>query len=211
MEGRIAIIEKGLYGLKSSRAQWHAHFAKTLYTLGFNPTHFEPDVWYKLREDKKGYDYISTYVDDFFITAKDPWVYMKALQERYTIKNPSIPNYYLGANDIGSIESNWYITAKQYIQEPIKQIESRLNIVLREERTPMMTKDHPEDDTTPFLHTHLHREYQALIGMLQWVITISRADICHATYSLSRFSAAPRERHLSRVLHVWGTLRSIKN
>jgi len=38
MEGRIANIKKGLYGLKSSGAQWHAHFAKTLYTLGFNPT-----------------------------------------------------------------------------------------------------------------------------------------------------------------------------
>jgi len=71
MEGRIAIIKKGLYGLKSSGAQWHAHFAKTLYTLGFNPTRFDPDVWYKLREDNKGYDYISTYVDDFLITAKD--------------------------------------------------------------------------------------------------------------------------------------------
>jgi hypothetical protein len=72
MEGRIAIIEKGLYGLKSSRAQWHAHFAKTLYTFGFNPTRLNPDVWYKLREESKGYDYISTYVDDYLITAKDP-------------------------------------------------------------------------------------------------------------------------------------------
>ena len=42
-----------------------------LYKLGFNPTRFDPDVWYKLREDSKGYDYISTYVDDFLITAKD--------------------------------------------------------------------------------------------------------------------------------------------
>ena len=75
----------------------------------------------------------------------------------------------------------------------------------------MATKDHPEEDCSPLLDSYHHREYQALIGMLQWVITISRADICHATYSLSRFSVAPRERHLSRVLHVWGTLRSIKN
>jgi hypothetical protein len=47
----------------------------------------------------------------------------------------------------------------------------------------MVNKDHPEDDTTPFLDTHLHWEYQALIGMLQWVLMISRADIYFATSS----------------------------
>ncbi len=30
LEGRIAIIKKSLYGLKSSGARWHAHFAKSL-------------------------------------------------------------------------------------------------------------------------------------------------------------------------------------
>jgi hypothetical protein len=60
-----------------------------------------------------------------------------------------------------------------------------------------MTKDHPEDDTTLFLDAYLHQEYQALIEMLQWVVTISRAEICFATSSLSQFFAAPREGHLS--------------
>jgi hypothetical protein len=30
LEGRIAILKKALYGLKSSGNRWHAHFAKTL-------------------------------------------------------------------------------------------------------------------------------------------------------------------------------------
>jgi hypothetical protein len=72
LEGRIAIIKKSLYGLKSSGAQWHAHFAKTLYMMGFQPTRFDNGVWIKERIDGSGYDYISTYVDDFLITAKDP-------------------------------------------------------------------------------------------------------------------------------------------
>ncbi len=92
LEGRIAIIKKSLYGLKSSGAQWHAHFAMTLHTLGFSPTRFDNDVWIKLREDGTGYDYISTYVDDFLITAKDPWYYMKQLQEVYLIKEPKTPD-----------------------------------------------------------------------------------------------------------------------
>jgi hypothetical protein len=46
------------------------------------------------RDDNKGYDYISTYVDDFLITAKDPDVYINYLQTIYTINNPTIPDYY---------------------------------------------------------------------------------------------------------------------
>jgi hypothetical protein len=76
---------------------------------------------------------------------------MKALQEIYIIKNPSIPDYYLGANYVGNVESNWYMTAKQYILESIKHIEILLNITLRKERTPMATKDNPEEDCSPLL------------------------------------------------------------
>jgi hypothetical protein len=50
---------------------------------------------------------------------------MKALQEKiYTIKNPFMPDYYLGANYIGNVESNWYITTMQNILESIKHIET---------------------------------------------------------------------------------------
>lgn len=173
------------------------HFAKTLHSVGFNPTGFNPDFWYTLRDDKKRYDYISTYVDDFLITAKDPDIYMKALQKIYTIKISTIPDYYLGTNYIGSVDTNWCITAKQYILESINQIKTRLSIQLRKEWTHRRLKTTLKMDTTLFLDTYLHQEYQALIEMLQWVVTISRAEICFATSSLSQFFAAPREGHLS--------------
>ena len=37
------------------------------------PTRYDQDVWYRLRDDGEGYDYISTYVDDFMIMAKDTY------------------------------------------------------------------------------------------------------------------------------------------
>jgi hypothetical protein len=77
LEGRIAILKKALYGLKSSGNRWHAHFAKTLYNLGFEPTRCDNDVWIKMRSDESCYDYICTYVDDFLIVAKDAWYYMR--------------------------------------------------------------------------------------------------------------------------------------
>ncbi len=81
MSALSILVCSQLYGLKSSGAQWHAHFATTLYSLGFTPTRFDPNVWIKRRNDGKGYDYISTFVDDFLILAKEPKNYMDQLQE----------------------------------------------------------------------------------------------------------------------------------
>ncbi len=80
LEGRITIIVKSLYGLKSSGAQWHAHFTATLGSLGFQIMIFDEDVWIRMRDDGTGYDSISTYVDDALITVKKSWQYMKQLQ-----------------------------------------------------------------------------------------------------------------------------------
>jgi len=50
-----------------------------LYNMGFSPTHYDPNIWIKLREDMSGCDNISMNVDDFMITAKSAWPYMKEL------------------------------------------------------------------------------------------------------------------------------------
>ncbi len=36
----------------------------------------------------------------------------------------------------------------------------------------MKTSDHPETDATPLLDNIMHTEYQSLIGMLQWAVTL---------------------------------------
>ena len=119
MEGRIAIVDKGLYGLKSSGNRWHANFAQTLYGMGFIPSRYDQDVWLRKREDESGYDYISTYVDDFMITAKDPWRFMTQLQKIYKIKDPTHPEVYLGALYTGSPSTNWTVSSQRYIKEAI--------------------------------------------------------------------------------------------
>jgi hypothetical protein len=208
LEGRIAIVRKGLYGLKTSGNCWHAHFAATLYRMGFTPTRFDPNVWMKRREDSSGYDYISTYVDDFLITAKDPWPYMEHLQSVYKIKNPEEkPSNYLGATYSGSPEEYWTINCKAYIKEALVAIERMHNESLREEKTPVATSDHPEEDESPLLNNQLHRQYQSMIGMAQWLVTLGRIDVCYAVSSLRRFCAAPREGHYKRVLRLWGYLK----
>lgn len=178
LEGRIAILKKALYGLKSSGNHWHAHFAKTLYNLGFEPTRCDNDVRIKLRQDAAGYDYVCTYVDDFLIVAKDAWYYMRELQKVYMIKGPKHPDLYLGALHTGNPKTNWTITAESYIIEAIEQIERRPGMKICKEKLPMKPGDHPEEDESTTLDNEHHRLYPSMIGMLQWTVSIGRINIC---------------------------------
>jgi len=133
----------------------------------------------------EGYDYVSTYVDDFLITAEDPWPYMKQLQEVYKIKDPDSPTTYLGALYTRDPSGNWTINCKNYIQAALTQVQQMIGCEIREERTPCATADHPEEGQSEILCNKQHREYQSMAGMAQWLTTLGRLDICYVASSLS--------------------------
>ena len=56
------IIDKGLYGLKSSSARFHEHLSAKLRSMGFRPSKADHDLWLRPKDDH--YEYIATYVDD---------------------------------------------------------------------------------------------------------------------------------------------------
>jgi len=45
-KGKVVVIVKALYGLKSSGAAWRAHFAQVLHDLGYQSSLADPDVWF---------------------------------------------------------------------------------------------------------------------------------------------------------------------
>ena len=46
VQGKRLIIDKSLYGLKSSAARFHEHQSVTLKKMGYRPTKADPDLWY---------------------------------------------------------------------------------------------------------------------------------------------------------------------
>jgi hypothetical protein len=74
---------------------------------------------------------------------------------------------------------------------------------------PMTSGDHPELDDV--LNDDRHKKYQMLIGMLNWIVTIGELDLCHATLSLARFTACPRQGHLERAKQEFGYLKKRPN
>ena len=44
-EGHILLVEKALYGLRTSGVRWHERLADCLRGMGFFPCEAEPDIW----------------------------------------------------------------------------------------------------------------------------------------------------------------------
>ena len=78
LEGHTLVIDKALYGLKSSGLRWHEKFSDTLRDMGFYISKGDPDVW--MRKNGDIWEYIAVYVDDLAIAARDP----KSICERLT-------------------------------------------------------------------------------------------------------------------------------
>ena len=70
LEGHTLVIDKALYGLKSSGLRWHQRLVDVLRDMGFPMSKADPDVW--MRQNKNIWEYIAVYVDDLAIAAKDP-------------------------------------------------------------------------------------------------------------------------------------------
>jgi hypothetical protein len=67
LEGHILVINKALYGLRSSGLRWHERFADTLRDLGFTASKADSDVW--IQANGRVYKYIAVWVDNIAVAA----------------------------------------------------------------------------------------------------------------------------------------------
>jgi hypothetical protein len=83
------IIDKSLYGLKTSAARLHEHLSESLLRLGCKTTKHDPDLW--MVDKSSHYEYLAKYVDDILIWGKDSMEVIKPLEETYIFKSVGIP------------------------------------------------------------------------------------------------------------------------
>jgi hypothetical protein len=101
-EGRVDIITRALYGLRSSGKAWRDHMAATLRDHGYTSCQADPHVWMRPKTEAKGFrywSYIMVYTDDILVVDHDTKTVMEYLALRYTLK-PGImkePGTYLVA------------------------------------------------------------------------------------------------------------------
>jgi hypothetical protein len=78
---KISLIDKSVYGLKSSAARFHEHLGESFLRSGFKKTKHDHDLWMVGRSSH--YEYLATYVDAILILSKDPMAVIKPLEKTY--------------------------------------------------------------------------------------------------------------------------------
>jgi hypothetical protein len=152
--GKNLIIDKSLYGLKTSAARFHEHLSESVLRLGFKKNKHDPDLW--MVDKSSHHEYLDTYADDILIWSKDPIAVIKSLEKTYILKSVGIPKYYLGVN-VESLGEAWNnqglgldLSEKTYIQNVIPKFEGLFGKEFKSIKTPMSEGYHPEVDDAPY-------------------------------------------------------------
>jgi hypothetical protein len=101
-KGKVLVITRALYGLKSSGASWRSTLVTTLRGLGFEETYADPDTWRRKATRNDGteyYELLLVYVDDILLVSHDPGTTLRVIGTYYELKEGSLgpPDTYLGA------------------------------------------------------------------------------------------------------------------
>ena len=212
LEGKRLIIDKSLYGLKSSAARFHEHLSVKLRKMGFRPSKADPDLW--IRKLFNGtYDYIARFVDDVIAFSKKPMEIMEELKKNYVMKGVGKPEYYLGG-DVVDLHQDWErenvttaFSARTYIENCIPKLAQMCGKErFHSHSTPFSDTYHPELDVSPLCDTKTISKYKSLIGSANWIITLGRFDIAYTVSTLSRYTMAPREGHFKAMERLFGYL-----
>ena len=177
--------------------------------MGFSPSKADTDLW--LKDCETHYEYIARYVDDILIFSKQPDKLLDCLKVTYPLQGVGIPEYYLGGDfkiyRRPTGEETITFCAKTYITNVCERIEHLMGEKLKGYDMPMAFNDHPENDDSGLLNQDEHSRYRMLIGCGQWAITLGRFDVMFAIQTMARFTAAPKQGHLQRMLRIFGYLK----
>ena len=208
LQGHLLIMVKALYGTRSGGARWHDRLFDILQELKFKPSKADPDVWMRPEPGGTCYEYIAVYVDDLAIAAKDPQAFCNELKKRYNLKLKGVGplEYHLGCTYKEDPDGTLPADPRRYVNKILESYGRMFNEKPRKSRPPLEGGDHPEMDTSELCDEHQTKQFQTLIGQLQWLISLGRFDIAVHVMSLSRFRAQPRKGHLDRAKRIVGYL-----
>ena len=175
LAGHLLIIDKALYGLRTSGLCWHDKFADCLRDMGFTPCKAEPYIWMRLNTKFGIYKYIAVYVDDLAIAAKDCKKITNILTNKYKfkLKGTGPVKYHLGMDFFRDQSNTLYMAPCKYIEKICDSFERMFGHSPKTNvSSPIEKNDHPELDISKLLDLEWTHTYQSLIGALKWVVTI---------------------------------------
>jgi Reverse transcriptase (RNA-dependent DNA polymerase) len=222
LRGRIAVIVKALYGLRSSGYAWRSHLAETLRSMEFTMCLADNDVWMRkaTRSDGSPYwEYVLVYTDDILAVSLKPQAILDGLSDHYVLKEGSVgpPTQYLGAqvsrfsHPHEPEKEYWAMSSEKYGKEAIRNVRNWLEANglpgLKSRASSVLPSNYrPELDCTDYCDAKLGQYYQEMIGVLRWLVELGRVNVCTEVSIMASYAAAPRRGHFDAVLHIFSFL-----
>ena len=209
----ILVINKALYGLRSSGKMWAQRFSDCLREMGFIPSKAEPEIW--MRRCGELWEYIATYVDDLAVGSPNPQRIMDDLTEKYHFKLKGVGpiSFHLGCDFWRDDDGTLCFAPRKYVDKMMDGYERMFGKAPSSNNvsSPLEKGDHPELDTSELLDEEGQQQYQSLIGSMQWAVSLGRFDIQVAVMSMSSFRVAPRQGHLDRLKRIYSYLAKMRH
>ena len=206
--GRIAKLNKYLYGLKQAGYQWSQALARTLVAAGYIQSTADPCVFSKWNDE----DYIimSTHVDDFYVISNDT-KYIDTLQETLTTafgtvttKSDNIIGY-LGM----AIETKPNGQVKVNQRPYFDKILARVGMTdCKPARTPYSETQSKQTSDNESIDKN---EYLEHIGMLNYPAVLTRPDLLYALSRLAQKCSNPTKGDMRRVTRVFRYINGTKD
>ena len=138
-------------------------------------------------------------MDDVIAAAKDPKAITDLLQTKYQfkLKGMSPISFHLGCDFVREDDRTMCMSPRKYIEKLLGTYERIFGSKPKQNVTsPLEKGDHPELDTSNELDAKGIKNYQSLIGALQWSVSLGRIDITTAVMMMSGFRVTLRKGHL---------------
>jgi hypothetical protein len=186
-KGKVLIVMRALYGLKSAGASWRAALAKLLAGLGFELTKADPDVWIQKAVHPDGFQYyerLFVFVNDILALSYEARKVIGDITQFYRAKERSIKplDICLGSNidriQLSGGHEVWCTSPRDYVKNAISVIEHLFEedgegySLKNKVKNPFPSNYRPEIDVTDELSSTLATQFMQLIGILRWAIKL---------------------------------------
>jgi hypothetical protein len=194
---KVCKLRKGLYGLKQSARLWQMKLKGTLTGMGFKQSKKDPCLYFKGDLKRNGV-VITTHVDDIQYYGPDHSEIQRTkrrLGGEFEMSDQGASSYYLGMEIARNRrEKTLKLTQSMYTKRMLQghsMVDGKK--ICRTPMEPNTTLTASEGIATPSETTR----YQARIGSVMHLATMTRPDIAFSTNKMSQFSTNPGERHFA--------------
>jgi hypothetical protein len=200
----ICKLRQALYGLVPAARIWYDTLRQRLETIGFRASPYDAGLFV---HTEKPHLYVTSHVDDFGITGAKcteiQWV-LNEMGKQFPIKDLGTMKHYLGLQ-ITRTEAGMKLSQSDFIDRLLDDTGmSNCNPVATPIDPGLIIDDSPDSKINI-------KEYQRVIGCLQWLACHTRPDIARAATLLAQYNTKPTPTTVSAYKRVLAYLQGTRD